>query len=61
MHTHARAQLMGYEPTEPLYVASFWPDISPDRNTTIMAKLRNAGYKVGLAGGASLIMPAAVP
>ncbi|KAF5827655.1 hypothetical protein DUNSADRAFT_311 [Dunaliella salina] len=39
-------ELVGVSREVPLYVAAHWPDVDPQRNTTVMAHLQASGYKV---------------
>jgi len=39
-------ELVGVSKAVPLYVAAHWPDVDPQRNTTVMAHLQASGYKV---------------
>jgi hypothetical protein len=39
-------KLMGVETGVPLYVASYWADVEPGLNTTVMQSLSDAGYQV---------------
>jgi hypothetical protein len=43
-------KLMGLETDIPLYVASYWSDVDPALNSTVMQSLRDEGYLVGWVG-----------